>query len=72
VSGLLYNCKHGAASEPIILSACGGKLTDPENYPGAGYNGKRVYFCTRACLRAFLENPDGFLNGEVEHPLEEN
>ena len=55
--------------EPIVLSACGGKLADPESYPSASYNGKRVYFCTRACLRAFEENPDGFMSGDVEHPL---
>jgi len=59
------------ASEPIILSACGGKLTEPESYPTAHYKGKRVYFCTRACLRAFESNPDGFMNGEVEHPEED-
>jgi YHS domain-containing protein len=47
-------------------------LTDPEKYPNADYHGKRVYFCTRACLRAFEENPDGFMNGEVEHPEEDN
>jgi hypothetical protein len=34
--------------EPAITSACGGILTDPGVYPSAGYNGKRVYFCTRA------------------------
>ena len=57
--------------EPVILSACGGKLTDPEKYPSADYQGKRVYFCTRACLQAFEGNPDGFMNGEVEHPEDE-
>jgi len=55
--------------EPIVLTACGGTLTDPEKYPSADYNGKCVYFCNLACLRAFEENPDGFMNGEVEHPL---
>ena len=55
--------------EPVILSACGGKLKDPENYPSADYKGARVYFCTHACLRAFENNPDGFMSGDVEHPL---
>ncbi|MBI3161088.1 MAG: YHS domain-containing protein [Chloroflexi bacterium] len=55
----------------IIESVCGGALTDPEKYPSAEYHGERVYFCTRACLRVFLENPDGFMNGEVDHPTEE-
>jgi len=58
--------------EPTILSACGGKLTNPEDYPSADYEGKRVYFCTRACLRAFEGNPDGFMNGEVDHPADED
>lgn len=56
--------------ESVVESACGGILTDPEKYPSADYQGKRVYFCTRGCLRVFKENPDGFMNGEVEHPLE--
>ena len=55
-----------------IKSACDGVLTDPDKYPSADYHGKRVYFCTRACLRAFEENPEGFMNGEVEHPLGED
>jgi len=55
--------------ESITLTACGGKLTDPENYPSAEYKDRRVYFCNLACLRAFEENSDGFMNGEVEHPL---
>jgi len=57
--------------EPTILSACGGKLKEPENYPSADHKGKRVYFCTHACLRAFESDPDGFMNGEVEHPEED-
>jgi YHS domain-containing protein len=55
----------------VIRSACDGVLTDPEKYPSAEYQGRRVYFCTRACLRAFEQNPDGFMNGEVEHPLDD-
>ena len=58
--------------EPIIKSACGGILTDPEKYPSADYKGERVYFCTRGCLRAFEKNPEGFMNGEVEHPLDDD
>ena len=56
----------------IAKTACGGVLTDPEKYPSAEYKGERVYFCTRGCLRAFEENPDGFMNGEVEHPLDDD
>jgi len=55
-----------------ILSACGGKLDEPEKYPSAEYQGKRVYFCTRACLRAFEQDPDKFMAGEIEHPEEDD
>ena len=53
-------------------TACGGKLKDPTNYPNAMYRGERVYFCTRACLRAFESDPDRFVAGEIEHPTEED
>jgi YHS domain-containing protein len=59
-------------AKPIIKSQCGGILIEPEKYPSAEYQGQRVYFCTRACLRVFLENPDAFMANEVEHPLEED
>jgi YHS domain-containing protein len=29
-----------------------------------------VYFCTRACLRAFESDPDRFMAGEIEHPAD--
>jgi YHS domain-containing protein len=54
--------------EPVVKSACGGILIDPEKYPSADYQGKRFYFCTRGCLRVFEEDPEGFMNEEVEHP----
>ncbi len=41
-------------------------------YPSADYRGERIYFCTRACLRVFEQDPDPFMAGEVEHPLEED
>jgi YHS domain-containing protein len=52
-------------------TVCGGVIKDPENYPSAIYHGERLYFCTHACLRVFEQNPDPFLAGNVEHPLEE-
>ena len=55
----------------LFKAACGGTLKDPSQYPSAEYQGERIYFCTRACLRAFQKNPDAFMAGEVEHPLEE-
>ena len=59
-------------SEPEFKTACGGALKDPANYPSALYRGERVYFCTRACLRVFEQDPDPFIAGEVEHPIEED
>ena len=54
--------------EPKYVTACGGKIKDPSKYPSAEYRGERVFFCTQACLGAFLLNPDPFMAGEVEHP----
>ena len=56
---------------PQYKTACGGKLKDPANYPSAIYRGEQVYFCTWACLRAFERDPDPFMAGEVEHPIDE-
>ena len=57
---------------PEFKTACGGELKDPTNYPSAVYQDKLVYFCSRACLRRFEQNPDAFMRGDVEHPLEED
>jgi YHS domain-containing protein len=59
-------------AEPEFETACGGKIKDPSKYPSADYRGERIYFCTRACLRVFEQNPDAFMAGDVEHPLEED
>lgn len=59
-------------SLPEYKTACGGVLKDPKNYPSAMYRGEQIYFCTRACLRVFNQDPDLFMAGEVEHPLEED
>ncbi len=53
-------------------TACKGKIKDPTKYPSAEYQGKTVYFCTRACLRAFEQNPGAFMAGEIEHPLDDD
>lgn len=55
----------------ILKTACGGVIKDPDRYPSAMYRGERVYFCTQACLRAFLLDPDRFMAGEIEHPQDE-
>lgn len=66
----------GVGSDPdgkhIAMTACGGKLKDPANYPSAIHHGKQIYFCTHACLRAFEQDPDPFMAGEVEHPLKDD
>lgn len=56
----------------IAKTACGGKLTDTRGYPSATYRDEQVYFCTDACLRKFNENPESFMAGEIEHPLDED
>ena len=55
-----------------LLTVCGGKITDPDRYPSATHRGRRVYFCTRACRRVFESDPDRFIAGEIEHPLDED
>jgi len=54
------------------MTACGNKINDPERYPTALFQGKRVYFCSQACRRAFESDPDGFMAGKVEHPNDED
>ncbi len=58
--------------EPEFKTVCGGKIKDPSKYPSAEYRGERIYFCTRACLRVFEQDPDPFMAGEVKHPTEED
>lgn len=53
---------------PEYKTACGGTLKDPKNYPSAEFNGELVYFCIKACLHVFREDPDAFMAGDVEHP----
>jgi len=52
--------------------ACGGKLKDPTKYPSAIYYGQRVYFCIRACLPVFEQDPDPFMAGKVKHRVQED
>lgn len=51
-----------------LETVCGSEIQDPERYPSEFYRGERVYFCTRACLEVFREQPDRFIAGEIEHP----
>ena len=57
--------------QQLPKSACGGILKDPARYPSAMFDGEKVYFCTAACLKVFLEAPQAFMAGEVEHPLDD-
>ncbi|MBI5932687.1 MAG: YHS domain-containing protein [Chloroflexi bacterium] len=59
-------------AEPEFKTACGGKIKDTSKYPSADYRGEQIYFCTRACLRVFENDPDAFMASDVEHPLEED
>jgi YHS domain-containing protein len=58
--------------EPIVKTVCGGEIKDPARFPSAIYNGERIYFCTRACLRVFEENPEPFIAGKIDHPLDDD
>jgi YHS domain-containing protein len=55
-------------SQDFPKTACGGKIKDPSKYPSAVHRGEKVFFCTQACLDAFLLDPDPFMAGEDEHP----
>jgi len=59
-------------SNTEIRTTCGGVISDPSRFPSAEYKGRQVYFCTKACLRAFEQAPDAFMAGEIEHPLEDD
>ena len=52
-------------------TACGGSLHNLSEYPSATFKGECIYFCNDACLKAFLQAPDAFMAGEIEHPLED-
>jgi YHS domain-containing protein len=56
---------------PVPKTACGGILTEPEKYPSAEYQGRRIYFCTLGCLHAFESDPERFMDGEIPHPIDE-
>ncbi len=56
----------------IAKTACGGKLKNTKNFPSAVYHGEQIYFCTKASLRVFYEDPDAFIAGEIEHPIHED
>jgi YHS domain-containing protein len=59
-----------SSNESYYKTACGGNLKDPTKYPSAMYRGERVYFCSKACLHVFRQNPDRFMAGDIEHPID--
>ncbi|RME06262.1 MAG: hypothetical protein D6803_07000 [Anaerolineae bacterium] len=54
----------------IVHVACGGHIEFQEDTPWAVYQGAAVAFCTPACKRAFEQDPDPFMAGEIPHPVE--
>jgi YHS domain-containing protein len=52
-------------------TVCGGRLEDLKLFPSAVFEGEQLFFCTTTCLRAFESDPERFLAGEIEHPLDE-
>jgi YHS domain-containing protein len=58
--------------ESLPKTVCGGTLREPSKYPNAVYGKEIVYFCTRACLQTFEKDPDAFIAGEIEHPLDDD
>ncbi len=53
--------KPTGSSSPQFVSVCKRVFhADPTYYPQALYRGKTIYFCTEACLGAFLADPDRF------------
>jgi YHS domain-containing protein len=52
----------------VAKTACGGEVDNPGEFPSTIYRGEQVYFCMRACLRVFQQDPDAFMAGEIEHP----
>jgi YHS domain-containing protein len=53
-----------------FVTACGGQIQSDSGYPSAYFQGKRVFFCTQACLRVFEAAPNAFMAGEIDHPTE--
>jgi YHS domain-containing protein len=65
-----YDNSNQSSDSSRAKTACGGTISSPENFPSAVYRGERVYFCTLACLKVFEENPDLFMEGEIEHSMD--
>jgi YHS domain-containing protein len=55
-----------------LQTVCGGKMDEPEKFPHSSFHGKKVFFCTHACLQAFESDPEGFMAGEIAHPDEDD
>jgi YHS domain-containing protein len=46
----------------VFATLCGRiyRDADPQYFPSAEYRGRKLLFCTEACLGAFLADPDIF------------
>jgi len=58
-------------TEQNLTIVCGDPIKDINDYPSAVYRGEVVYFCTRACLKAYKLDPNNFMAGEIEHPMDD-
>jgi len=56
---------------PGHYTACGGRIQEPERYPSAVFRGQKIFFCNEACRQAFESDPERFMAGDIEHPLEQ-
>jgi YHS domain-containing protein len=63
--------KKTTSPDKAPVTVCSGKIEDAKRFPSAVFKGERLFFCTEACLRAFESDPERFLAGEIEHPLDE-
>ena len=65
--------RQAMVTQPVErITVCGGTLASDAVAVETEYNGRTYYFCTRGCLRAFHDNPEDFLAGKIEHPLDDN
>lgn len=49
-------------TSPLLETICQRPIpAGPQYYPQAEHQGKVLYFCTQACLDAFLLDPERFL-----------
>jgi len=50
-----------------IKTVCGGMIRNPEDHPTAVYRGEKIYFCADSCLKAFEQDPEGYIESTQDH-----